>query len=166
MVARVSFQAQTMYWSASTRQSACRNDDLLYSPQTAAVPSAGPNSLGFLGRTPSPFAYMASSVAAARLAGGVSRPASRDAAARGLPPRSLSLPPPRRRPRTIRCCAVRHPGGGSGSGSGVDAGEEFVGFFREAWPYIRGHRGSTFVVVLSSEVVSGPHLDRILQVLH
>uniref|UniRef100_A0A453B791 amino-acid N-acetyltransferase n=2 Tax=Aegilops tauschii subsp. strangulata TaxID=200361 RepID=A0A453B791_AEGTS len=43
------------------------------------------------------------------------------------------------------------------------AGEEFVGFFREAWPYIRGHRGSTFVVVTSSEVVSGPHLDRILQ---
>uniref|UniRef100_A0A453B6X3 Aspartate/glutamate/uridylate kinase domain-containing protein n=1 Tax=Aegilops tauschii subsp. strangulata TaxID=200361 RepID=A0A453B6X3_AEGTS len=37
------------------------------------------------------------------------------------------------------------------------------GFFREAWPYIRGHRGSTFVVVTSSEVVSGPHLDRILQ---
>ncbi|XP_047069500.1 probable amino-acid acetyltransferase NAGS2, chloroplastic [Lolium rigidum] len=105
---------------------------------------------------------MASSAAAARLAGGVSRPASRDAAARGLPSRSLSLPPPRRRPRTIRCCAVRHPGGGGG-GSGVDAGEEFVGFFREAWPYIRGHRGSTFVVVLSSEVVSGPHLDRILQ---
>ncbi|XP_047068512.1 probable amino-acid acetyltransferase NAGS2, chloroplastic [Lolium rigidum] len=103
---------------------------------------------------------MASSLAAARLAGGVSRPASRDAAARSLPSRSLSLPPPRRRPRTIRCCAVRHPGGGSG---GVDAGEEFVGFFREAWPYIRGHRGSTFVVVLSSEVVSGPHLDRILQ---
>ncbi|CAM0906515.1 unnamed protein product [Alopecurus aequalis] len=105
---------------------------------------------------------MASSVAAARLAHWVSRPASRDATARGLPSRSLSMPPPRRRPRSIRCCVVR-PGGGSGSGSGVDAGEEFVGFFREAWPYIRGHRGSTFVVVISSEVVSGPHLDRILQ---
>uniref|UniRef100_A0ACD5YXB8 Uncharacterized protein n=1 Tax=Avena sativa TaxID=4498 RepID=A0ACD5YXB8_AVESA len=102
---------------------------------------------------------MASSVAAARLAGGVSRPASRDATARGLSSRSLSLPPPRRRQGSIRCCVVRHPGGGSG----VDAGEEFVGFFREAWPYIRGHRGSTFVVVVSSEVVSGPHLDRILQ---
>ena len=75
------------------------------------------------------------------------------------------MPPPRRRPRTTRCCVVRHPVGGS-SGSGVDAGEEFVGFFREAWPYIRGHRGSTFVVVISSEVVSGSHLDRILQVLH
>uniref|UniRef100_A0ACD5UK67 Uncharacterized protein n=1 Tax=Avena sativa TaxID=4498 RepID=A0ACD5UK67_AVESA len=104
---------------------------------------------------------MASSVAAARLAGGVLRPASRDATARALPSRSLSLPPPRRRQGSIRCCVVRHPGGGSGSG--VDAGEEFVGFFREAWPYIRGHRGSTFVVVISSEVVSGPHLDGILQ---
>jgi len=47
----------------------------------------------------------------------------------------------------------------------VVPGEEFVGFFREAWPYIRGHRGSTFVVVISSEVVSGPHFDRVLQVL-
>uniref|UniRef100_A0ACD5UZS7 Uncharacterized protein n=1 Tax=Avena sativa TaxID=4498 RepID=A0ACD5UZS7_AVESA len=102
---------------------------------------------------------MASSVAAARLAGEVSRPASRDATARGLSSRSLSLPSPRRRQGSIRCCVVRHPGGGGG----VDAGEEFVGFFREAWPYIRGHRGSTFVVVVSSEVVSGPHLDRILQ---
>lgn len=102
---------------------------------------------------------MASMVAAARLAGGVSRLSAQGSTARGLPPGSLRLPPPRRRLRSVRCCVVRHPGGG------VDAGEEFVGFFREAWPYIRGHRGSTFVVVISSEVVSGPHLDRILLVL-
>uniref|UniRef100_A0A453B6X7 Aspartate/glutamate/uridylate kinase domain-containing protein n=1 Tax=Aegilops tauschii subsp. strangulata TaxID=200361 RepID=A0A453B6X7_AEGTS len=103
---------------------------------------------------------MASMVAAARLAGGVSRLSAQGSTARGLPPGSLRLPPPRRRLRSsVRCCVVRHPGGGGG----VDAGEEFVGFFREAWPYIRGHRGSTFVVVTSSEVVSGPHLDRILQ---
>ncbi|XBI54019.1 hypothetical protein VPH35_036144 [Triticum aestivum] len=103
---------------------------------------------------------MASMVAAARLAGGVSRLSAQGSTARGLPPGSLRLPPPRRRLRSsVRCCVVRHPGGGGG----VDAGEEFVGFFREAWPYIRGHRGSTFVVVISSEVVSGPHLDRILQ---
>ncbi|VAH44320.1 unnamed protein product [Triticum turgidum subsp. durum] len=105
---------------------------------------------------------MASMVAAARLAGGVSRLSAQGSTARGLPPGSLRLPPPRRRLRSVRCCVVRHPGGGGGGGS-VDAGEEFVGFFREAWPYIRGHRGSTFVVVISSEVVSGPHLDRILQ---
>ena len=64
------------------------------------------------------------------------------------------------RGRGVRCCAA----GSSGAGA-VVPGEEFVGFFREAWPYIRGHRGSTFVVVISSEVVSGPHFDRVLQVL-
>ncbi|KAG8079948.1 hypothetical protein GUJ93_ZPchr0007g5939 [Zizania palustris] len=31
------------------------------------------------------------------------------------------------------------------------------------WPYVRGYRGSTFVVVISSEVVSVPHFDGILQ---
>ncbi|XP_062187435.1 probable amino-acid acetyltransferase NAGS2, chloroplastic [Phragmites australis] len=100
---------------------------------------------------------MATSTAAARLAGEVSQHASRLAATRGLPPRSLRLPQPRRLRRGIRCCAV------GSSGGGMAPREEFVGFFREAWPYIRGHHGSTFVVVISSEVVSGPHLDGVLQ---
>lgn len=59
-------------------------------------------------------------------------------------------------------------GGGGGGGGGAEDQEEegtrFVGWFREAWPYVRGHRGSTFVVVVSGEVVAGPHLDGILQV--
>lgn len=41
--------------------------------------------------------------------------------------------------------------------------EQFVGWFRQAWPYIQGHRGSTFVVVISGEIMATPHIDCILQ---
>ncbi|TVU03951.1 hypothetical protein EJB05_50507 [Eragrostis curvula] len=104
---------------------------------------------------------MSTSAAAARLAGEVSRPTTPAAASSRFPSGSLLrlTPTRRRRGLGIRCCAAKNPGGGGG----LAAGEEFVGFFREAWPYIRGHQGSTFVVVISSEVVSGPHLDGILQ---
>ena len=65
----------------------------------------------------------------------------------------------RRRPAAgVRC------GGGGLPAAEAEEGGRFVGWFREAWPYIRGHRGSTFVVVISGEVVAGPHLDGILQV--
>ncbi|MQM09673.1 hypothetical protein Taro_042550 [Colocasia esculenta] len=67
----------------------------------------------------------------------------------------------------ISCCFDPR-GGVAGIGGGVNGylwkeDEQFVHWFRQAWPYIRGHRGSTVVVVVSGEIVASPHLDVILQ---
>ena len=42
--------------------------------------------------------------------------------------------------------------GGSSEDRQMDM--QFVTWFREAWPYIQGHRGSTFVLVIPGEVIA------------
>ncbi|XP_019195166.1 PREDICTED: probable amino-acid acetyltransferase NAGS1, chloroplastic isoform X2 [Ipomoea nil] len=69
-------------------------------------------------------------------------------------------------PLKLRCC-----GGGVGCSSpspspekrGVDGDDLFVRVMREAEPYFAAHRGSTFAVVLSAEIVDSPHLSSILE---
>ena len=63
-------------------------------------------------------------------------------------------------------------GAGNGAPHGVPNGSPttnnlpYVNWFREAWPYIQGHRGSTFVIVIPGEVVENrAMIDSILQVL-
>ncbi|KAF0900637.1 hypothetical protein E2562_033520 [Oryza meyeriana var. granulata] len=110
---------------------------------------------------------MAASLAVARFAGEASPAPSAAAAVTG--PRSgrvaMRRPPMLHRQcatGVVRCGgpAARQPFGGEVAD---EEGARFVGWFREAWPYVRGHRGSTFVVVVSGEVVAGPHLHGILQ---
>lgn len=55
-------------------------------------------------------------------------------------------------------------GGGERSYGISPEDERFVEVLREAQPYIFMHRGSTFVVVLSAEIIADSCLDAILKV--
>ncbi|CAM6013423.1 unnamed protein product [Sphagnum balticum] len=49
-------------------------------------------------------------------------------------------------------------------GEEAQRGAHYVNWFREAWPYIQGHRGSTFVLVIPGEVIEKRRMmDCILQ---
>ncbi|KAL6521597.1 hypothetical protein OROGR_018166 [Orobanche gracilis] len=59
-----------------------------------------------------------------------------------------------------RCSVDSH---GTSGGSAVSGGT-LVEAMREAQPYLVLHRGCTFVVVVSCEIVDSPHLPSILEV--
>lgn len=53
---------------------------------------------------------------------------------------------------------------GNGYYGVLEDDKTLVEVLREAQPYIDLHRGRTFVLVLSAQVVDGPHLSSLLQV--
>ncbi|XP_057784432.1 probable amino-acid acetyltransferase NAGS1, chloroplastic isoform X2 [Salvia miltiorrhiza] len=58
--------------------------------------------------------------------------------------------------KALRCCI-------DGSGACASSGGTLVEAMREAQPYFMAHRGSTFVLLLSTQIIHSPHLPYILQ---
>ena len=65
-----------------------------------------------------------------------------------------------RKSLVMRCCS------GHGNGNRNENEKYLVKMMREAEPYFKAHRGSTFVVILSGEVVYAPcYFTEILEVI-
>ncbi|GLJ29217.1 hypothetical protein SUGI_0576280 [Cryptomeria japonica] len=77
--------------------------------------------------------------------------------------RNVTLPVQKKLSGVCQCLVDHRLDGNINGVREEEEEQQFVGWFRQAWPYIHGHRGCTFVVVISGEIVSSPHFNCILQ---
>jgi hypothetical protein len=66
---------------------------------------------------------------------------------------------------SLRCCNNGGARPDDSSNWFKEEEDEFVKMMREAQPYFQAYRGSTFVTILSAEIVDSPYLPYILEVL-
>lgn len=69
----------------------------------------------------------------------------------------------RRDDKSLSKCNVLGEAENIGEEGVPEKNEQFVRWFREAWPYFRAHRGGTFVVIISGEIVASPYLEPLLK---